>query len=113
MTEQAVARRVPWATAIGWVALVAAVAGAVGFVLAVVSYVEGVRDPQSFGLLGAVVYLMAALVPSALALAAAFVQARQGWAPRWRTRSTVVLAALAPVAMVGMLLVVAISNAFA
>jgi len=113
MTDQAVARRVPWATVIGWVALLLAAAGAVGLVLAVVSYVEGVRDPQSFGLLGAVVYLMFALIPSLLALVVAFVQARQGGAPRWRTRTIVVLAALAPVAMVGMLVIVAIGNAFA
>jgi len=112
MTDQAVARRFPWATVIGWTALLLAVAGAVGLVLAVGSYVEGVRDPQSFGMLGAVVYLMYALVPSLLALPVAIVQARRGWAPRWRTRSTVVLAALAPGAMVAVLLVVAIRNAF-
>ena len=113
MTEQAGARRVPWATLLGWIALLLAVAGAVGLALAIGSFVEGVRDPQSFGTLGAVVYLMYALVPSVLALLVAILQARRGWAPRWRTRSTVVLAALAPVAMVTLLLVVAISNAVA
>ncbi|WP_315092899.1 hypothetical protein [uncultured Cellulomonas sp.] len=113
MTEQAVTRRVPWATVLGWTALVLAVAGAVGLGLAIASYVEGVRDPQSFGVLGAVVYLMYALVPSVLALPVGILQARRGWAPRWRTRSTVVLAALAPVAMVALLLVVAIGNVFA
>lgn len=113
MTEQAVTRRVPWATVLGWTALLLAVAGAVGLALAIASYVAGVTDPQSFGVLGAVVYLMYALVPSVLALPVAILQARRGWAPRWRTRSTVVLAALAPVAMVALLLVVAIGNAFA
>ena len=113
MTDQAVARRVPWATVIGWVALLLAASGAVGVVVARVSDVEGARNPQSFGTLGAVVFLMFSLVPSLLALPVAIVQARRGWAPRWRTRTTVVLAALAPVAMVGMLLVVAIGNAVA
>ena len=111
MTDQAVARRIPWATVIGWAALLLAVAGAVGFVLAIGSYIEGVRDPQSFGVLGAVVYLMYALIPSLLALPVAILQARQGWAPPWRSRTTVVLAALAPVGMAGMLLITAISNA--
>jgi hypothetical protein len=111
MTDQAVARRIPWATVVGWVALLLAVAGAVGFVLAIASYAEGLRNPQSFGLLGAVVYLMYALIPSLLALPVAIVQARRGWAPRWRTRTTVVLAVLAPLAMVGMLVIAAISNA--
>ena len=113
MTDQAVARRVPWATIIGWVALVLAVVGAAATALAVASYVDGVRDPQSFGTLGAVVYMMYALVPSVLALPVAIVQARRGWAPRWRSRSTVVLAALAPATTVVSLLVVAISNAVA
>jgi len=112
MTEQAVARRVPWATIIGWVALLLAAVGAFGLVMAVASYVQGVRDPQSFGTLGAVVYLMYALVPSVLALPVGIVQGRRGRAPRWRSRSTVVLASLPLVATVAALLVVAISNAF-
>lgn len=107
MTEQAVARRVPWATVLSWVALLLAVVGATGVVLAAVFAVEGARDPQSFGTLGAVALLMSSLVPSLPALAIAFVQARRGWAPRARTRTTIVLAALAPVVMVVLLLVVA------
>jgi hypothetical protein len=113
MTEQAVARRLPWATLIGWAGLVLAVAGAAGVVLATVSYVEGVRDPQSFGTLGAVSYLMVAVFPSVLALAVALIQARRRWAPPWRTRCTVVLAALAPGVMVLLILVVAGGNLFA
>jgi hypothetical protein len=66
--------------------------------------VQGARDPQSFGDLGAAVVLMFSLVPSVLALPVGIVQARQGRAPRWRSRSVVVLAALAPVATVGLLL---------
>ena len=50
---------------------------------------------------------MYSLVPSLLALPVGIVQARQGWAPRWRSRTTVVLAALAPVATAVVLLVVA------
>jgi hypothetical protein len=111
MTEQATRRRVPPATVLSWIALLLAVAGAVGLALAVASYVEGVRDPQSFGTLDAVVYLLYAVAPSMLALPVAILQARGGWAPRWRTRSTVILAALSPVTLVAMLLVVAISNA--
>ncbi|KQR17399.1 hypothetical protein [Cellulomonas sp. Leaf334] len=104
MTEQAVARRVPWATVIGWAALLLAVAAAVGAVLAVVYAVEGFRNPQGFGDLGAVVVLMVSLVPALPALVAGIVQARRGWAPRWRWLSTVVLAALAPAATVVLLL---------
>jgi hypothetical protein len=96
MTDQAVARRVPWANVIGGAALVLAIVGAAGVVLAGVYALEGARDPQSFGTLGAVVLLMFALVPSVPALVVGSVQARRGWAPRWRTRSTLALAALAP-----------------
>ncbi|GEK21798.1 hypothetical protein [Cellulomonas xylanilytica] len=110
MTEQAVARRVPWATIIGWVALVLAVVGATGAVVAGVFAVEGARNPQSFGTLGAVVLLMASLIPSVPALVAGIVQARQGRAPRWRNRTTVVLAALAPAAAVVLLLAVAVRD---
>ena len=107
MTNQAAARRVPWATIIGWVALLLAVVGALGVAVAGVYAVDGARNPQSFGTLGAVVVLMYALVPSLPALVAGIVQARRGWAPRWRSRTTVVLAALAPVATAVLLLVVA------
>ena len=64
MTDEAVARRVPWATIIGWVALLLAVVGAVGVALAGVYAVDGARNPQSFGTLGAVVVLMYSLIPS-------------------------------------------------
>lgn len=104
MTDQAVARRVPWATIIGWVALLLAVVSAVGAVLAVVYAVDGIRNPQGFGDLGAVVVLMFSLVPSLLALPVGIVQARGGRAPRWRALSTVVLASLAPLATIGLLL---------
>ena len=107
MTDQAVARRVPWATIIGWVALLLAVVGAVGVVVAGAYAVEGAQDPQSFGTLGAVVVLMYSLIPSVPALVAGIVQDRRGWAPRWRSRTTIVLAALAPAATVVLLLVVA------
>jgi hypothetical protein len=108
MTEQAVARRVPWATIVGWVALLLSIVGAAGVALAGVYAVDGARNPQSFGTLGAVVVLMSALIPSLPALVAGIVQARRGWAPRWRWLSTVVLAALAPAATVVLLLVVAV-----
>ena len=98
MTDQAVARRVPWATVIGWVALLLAAVGAAGVVVAGCTPSRAPANPQSFGTLGAVVVLMYALVPSLLALVVGIVQARRGWAPRWRSRTTVVLAALAPVA---------------
>jgi hypothetical protein len=104
MTEQAVARRVPWATIIGWVALLLSVVAAVGAVLAVVYAVEGVRNPQGFGDLGAVVVLMFSLVPSLLALPVGIVQARHGRAPRLRALSTVLLASLVPVAVICLLL---------
>ncbi|WP_157453981.1 hypothetical protein [Cellulomonas sp. Root485] len=107
MTDQAVARRVPWATVIGWVALLLAVVGAAGVVVAGIYAVDGARNPQSFGTLGAVVVLMYSLVPSLLALPVGIAQARRGWAPRWRSSTTVVLAALAPVATAVVLLVVA------
>ena len=110
MTDQAVARRIPWATLTGWVALVLAAAGATGAVLAALSYAEGVRDPQSFGTLGAVGYLIIALFPSVPALVVALVQARRRWAPPWRTSCTTVLAALAPGTMALLLVVVAVRN---
>ena len=107
MTDQAVARRVPWATVIGWVGLLLAVVGTAGVVLAAVYAVEGARNPQSFGTLGAVVVLMSSLIPSLVALPVGIVQARRGWAPRWRSRTTIVLAALAPVVTAVLILVVA------
>ena len=45
MTDQAVARRVPWATVIGWVALLLAVVGAVGVVVAGVVRRRGCPGP--------------------------------------------------------------------
>ena len=108
MTDQAVARRVPWATVIGWVALLLAVVGAAGVVAAGIYAVDGARNPQSFGTLGAVVVLMYSLVPSLLALPVGIAQARRGWAPRERWLSTVALAALAPAATLILLLVSAV-----
>jgi hypothetical protein len=85
---------------------VLAAVGAVGVVVAGVYAVDGSRNPQSFGTLGAVVVLMYSLVPSLPALVVGIVQARRGWAPRWRSRTTVALAALAPVVTATLLLVV-------
>jgi len=91
-------RRFPWADVLGWTALVLAGLGAVGVVVAGLYAVQGSRDPQSWGDLVAAVLVVYALVPSVPALVVAIVQARRGWAPSWRTRTTVVLAALAPLA---------------
>jgi hypothetical protein len=96
MTDQAVARRAQRATVIGWVALVLAIVGATGVLAAGLFAVEGARDPQSFGDLGAVVLLTYSLIPSVPALVVAIVQARRGSGAPGRTRATVVLAALAP-----------------
>ncbi|WP_421742684.1 hypothetical protein [Cellulomonas sp.] len=91
-------RRLPWAEVLGWTALVLAGIAAVGVAVAASAAIQGARDPQSWGDLVAAVLVVYALVPSVLALVVAIVQARRGWAPRWRTRTTLVLAALAPVA---------------
>ena len=81
---------------IGWVALLLAATGAAGVLVAGVFALEGARNPQSFGDLGAVVTLMFALIPSSAALIIAYVQGRGRWVPRRQTWTTVVLAALAP-----------------
>ena len=91
-------RRFPWAEVLGWTALVLAGIAAVGVAVAASAAIQAARDPQSWGDLVAAVLVVYALVPSVLALVVAIVQARRGWAPRWRTRTTFVLAALAPVA---------------
>ena len=58
----------------------------------------GSPRPAVLGRPRGAVLVVYALVPSVLALVVAIAQARRGWAPRWRTRTTFVLAALAPVA---------------
>ena len=82
---------------IGWVALLLAALGAAGVLVAGMFALDGARNPQSFGDLGAVVTLMFALIPSMVALVVAYIQGRGRWVPRWQTWTTVVLAALAPV----------------
>ena len=110
MTEQAVARRVPWATVIGWVALLLAAVGAAGVLVAGVFAVEGARNPQSFGTLGAVVVLMFALVPSVLALVVGYRAGPTRLGTARALATTVVLAALAPAATAVLLLVATARN---
>ncbi|MEZ0446356.1 hypothetical protein [Cellulomonas sp. ICMP 17802] len=99
----------PWATVIGWTALLLAGLAAVGAGLAASYAVDGARDPQSWGDLAAAVVLLYSTVPALVALPVAVVQARRGWAPPWRTRTTLVLAALAPVGLVALVVVSAFS----
>ncbi|WP_421735576.1 hypothetical protein [Cellulomonas sp.] len=103
-------RRFPLATVLGWTALVLAAVAAVAVALAVVQFVEGARDPQSWGALGGVVLLMYSLVPAVVALPVGIVQARRGSGPRWRTRWTTVLGAVAPVAVGILVVTVVIGN---
>ena len=99
--------RFPWATVVGWIGLLAGGVSAVGAVAAVVYAVEGARDPESWGGLAAAGILVYAVVPALAALTVGLVQARGGRAPRWRTRTTLVLASTVP-ALIGALVVVII-----
>ena len=92
-------RQFPWATTLGVVGLVLATLGAVGAVLAGASAIDGARNPESFGTLGAVALVMFSSIPSAVAMLIALVQGANGWASRGRTRTTVTLAALAPIGL--------------
>lgn len=106
MTDETVeARRFPWATVIGSIGLVLAVVSAIGAVLAIGAKADAARNPESFSDLGAVVLLMFSAVPAAVALLVAMVQAGKGWAPPWRSRTTVALALLAPICFIALVIV--------
>lgn len=82
-----------WSTAIGWVALLLAVACTLSAGLATWYLVDSLRHPESFGALAAyAIYLPAAVVTGLPAFVVARVQAHRRTAPRWRTVATTVLA---------------------
>lgn len=95
-----------WSTAIGWVALLLAVACTLSAGLATWYLVDSLRQPESFGALAAyAIFLPAAVVTGVPAFVIARVQARRRTAPRWRTLTTTVLAVPGLLALVALVVV--------